>query len=197
MTKRTFGLLLFALLVGGCDDVKLPAAKDFRASRWYESGPDTFLDGAMRVSTSSYMDERYLTVRCFKGASADAVPRFDLRYEIDMPLLERVAEDLKKSTTLSVAVAVDGKAVGIYKAQAGFQHQLWFLAEVEESVMAALAAAEKDINVVPKDGDKKLDKIIAFSSAGLAEKIKPVMTACVKPAKEAPGAAPADGVASR
>jgi hypothetical protein len=92
---------------------------------------------------------------------------YDLRYTIDIPLLERVADDLAKSTTLSVAVAVDGKAVGIYKARAGFQHQqLFFLADVEEGVIAALATAEKDINVSPKEGDKKLDKIIAFSSAG-------------------------------
>ena len=141
------------------------------------------------------MDERYLTVRCFKLPDPDAVPSYDLRYTIAMPLLERVAEDLKKSTTLSVAVAVNGKAVGIYKARAGFHHEeLFFLADVEESVIAALSAAEKDINVVPREGDKKLDKIIAFSSAGLAERIKPVMTACAKTAKERPGAAPADGV---
>ena len=198
MTRRTIGLLLFALLVGGCDDVSLPSTKDFRPSKWYESGPDTILDGAMRVSILSFMDERNLEIRCFKQSSADAVPKYDLRYTIDIPLLERVAEDLKKSTTLSVAVAVDGKAVGIYKARAGFQHEeLFFLADVEESVITALATAEKDINVVPKEGDKKLDKIIAFSSAGLAEKIKPVIKACAKETKEAAGSAPENGIASR
>jgi hypothetical protein len=198
MIRRTIGVLLFALLVSGCDDVSLPSTKDFRPSKWYESGPDTILDGAMRVSTSSFKDERYLTVRCFKGTAADAVPGYDLRYTIDIPLLERVAEDLKKSTTLSVAIAVDGKAVGIYKARAGFQHEeLFFLADVEESVITALAAAEKDVNVVPKEGDKKLDKIIAFSSAGLSDKVKPVMKACAKETIEAPGTAPADGIASR
>jgi hypothetical protein len=130
--------------------------------------------------------------------TADAVSSYDLRYTIDVPLLERVAEDLKKSTTLTLAVAVDGKAVGLYKARAGFQHEeLFFLADVEESVITALAAAEKDINVVPREGDKKLDKIVAFSSAGLAERIKPVMAACAKAEKQTPTAPPADGVASR
>lgn len=89
-------------------------------------------------------DERYLTIRCFKF-QADSEPKYDLRYEIDMPL-------------------------GMYKARAGFQHgQLWFLIDVDESVIANLAAAKKDINVVPREGGAKLDEIIAFSSAGLAE----------------------------
>jgi hypothetical protein len=109
-TMRKVGLLLFAGLLSGCDALDVPAVKDFRVSKWYESGPDTILDGAMRVSTSSHMDERYLTIRCFKGRAADAAPDYDLRYTIDVPLLERVAGELKKSTTLSGAVAVDGKA---------------------------------------------------------------------------------------
>jgi hypothetical protein len=198
MTKLRIGQLLFALLVGGCDALDLPAAKDFRGSDWYESGPDTLFDGAMRVSTWTHADERYLTIRCFKSSGADALGEYDLRYKIDVPLLERVVDELQKSTALTIAVAVDGRTIGFYKARAGFQHeQLWFLAEVEEGVIAELAAAEREINVVPREEDNKLDKIIAFSSAGLAERIKPVIEACANETKVAPATAPAAGVASQ
>ena len=55
----------------------------------------------------AHSDERYLMVRSFKGRTADAVAGYDLRSKGDAPLLERVADDLKKSTPLCVA-AVPG-----------------------------------------------------------------------------------------
>ena len=167
-------LLLLGAVLGSCNE------RDFRRSEWFDGGPDTILDGAMRISTWTSRDERYLTIRCFRF-KADSEPKYDLRYEINMPLLERVAKDLEKSTTLDAAVAADGTALGMYKARAGFQRgQLWFLIDVDESVIAVLAAAKKDINVVPREDSAKLDKIIAFSTAGLADRIKPVMKACEK-----------------
>jgi hypothetical protein len=46
-------LLLLSVMLGGCDE------RDFPMSAWHDGGPDTILDGAMRVSTWTYQDERY------------------------------------------------------------------------------------------------------------------------------------------
>jgi hypothetical protein len=75
-------LLLLGAVLGSCNE------RDFRRSEWFDGGPDTILDGAMRISTWTSRDERYLTIRCFRF-KADSEPKYDLRYEIDMPLLER------------------------------------------------------------------------------------------------------------
>jgi hypothetical protein len=94
MTMRTSGLLLFALLLNGCDAADTPAVKDVRVSKWHESGDDTILDGACGSAPRRIWTSVISRSDASKGEPLTLVPGYDLRYTIDIPLLERVADDL-------------------------------------------------------------------------------------------------------
>ena len=149
------------------------------ASEWYESSPDTILDGAVRTSIWTSDEDRYLYIRCFRATVTSQKSSYDIRYEIDVPLLKRVTDALQKATDLSVILGIDGKPAGTFKTRVGFQNdRLWFLFDVDKDTILKLASAKKEINALPRQGEEKLDKIIKFSVSGLMDRIKPVIDAC-------------------
>lgn len=145
--------------------------------RWYAGDADKILDGAARVRTFTSKKGRFLTIRCFRH-SPSAAPVFDARYEINAPLLKRVAPDLQKATNIVVAFALDDAPAVLVKAQTGFQHDsLWFLFDMERDVIGKLASAKK-ISAVPRQGTERIDTVVEFGTVELAKHIAPVIKAC-------------------
>ena len=68
------GVLAVCWLLVGCNEcengykIKTEYKYVMGHEFWHES-PDDFLDGAIRVSTSSNKDGRTLTLRCFRGSA--------------------------------------------------------------------------------------------------------------------------------
>lgn len=160
--------------------------------RWSAGDDDKLLDGAARIRTFTIKEGRVLTIRCFKGPAASSAPVFDVRYEINAPLLKRVAPDLQKATNVEVALAVDAAPATLLKARTGFQHEgLWFLFDIDRDLIGKLATAKK-ISAVPRQGSERIDTVVEFGTVELAKHISPVIKAC-----EATTAAPITGTAAK
>ena len=198
MIKHTKHLTLAAMsvLLSGCNEcengfkVRTEHKTIFFSESWHENPKDTFLDGAIRVTTSTYKEARAVTVRCFKASNSNVKPVYDLRYTISIPLLKRIGPELEKAGAAEIVVAVDGTSIGAFKARPlSHNDGVSFLADVPQEVIDKLATAQKAIVVMPRQRDEKLDEVLEFGVAKLADHIKPVIAACA-PTTLAPPAAP-------
>lgn len=146
---------------------------------WHENPKDDLLDGAIRVSTSSYKEGRALTIRCFKGSAQNHEPRLDIRYQIDAPLLKRVVAELEKNGPIEMVVSVDGKVIGTFSAKPiSHDFGISFLGEVNSRLVDQIGAASKNVVVMPRQQFEKLDDMIEFGVAELVKHIEPVKKAC-------------------
>jgi hypothetical protein len=120
MIKHTKHLTLAAMsvLLSGCNEcengfkVRTEYKTIFFSESWHENPKDTFLDGAIRVTTSIYKEARALTVRCFKARDPNIKPVYDLQYTISIPLLKRIGPELEKAGAAEIVVTVDGTSIG-------------------------------------------------------------------------------------
>ena len=173
----------------GCDQqcekgykIKKEYSTIFWHESWHENSKDTLLDGAIRTETWSYKDGRVLTVRCFQSAKQGGLPQvqqYDIRYSINAPLLVRVVPELQKSGAIEIVVSIDGVAVGSLTTKVVAQKgSIDFLTPVDPQLVDKLEAAKKTVVVMPRQLGEKLDDLIEFGVAKLAENIKPVKEAC-------------------
>ncbi|MCL4765784.1 MAG: hypothetical protein KJZ80_06110 [Hyphomicrobiaceae bacterium] len=147
---------------------------------WHENPKDAFLDGAVRVSTSSFKSGRTLTVRCFKPSADSAMAGSDLRYVIDAPLLKKVVPELEKAGNIELVVSIDGVVVASILKVRPIAHDfgISFLGEIKPDLLERIGSAEKSVVVMPRQGSNKLDDMIEFGVAELAKHIEPVRRAC-------------------
>lgn len=177
MGKFWLGLVAFSLLLGGCSECET----GFRMfdEYWYESPKDEFLDGAVRVSTSSHKSGRTLTVRCFKPSTGAGAPKLDIRYAITAPLLKRIVPELEKSPPIEMVLSVDGTPVGTMKVRpVSHDFGISFLGDLNTDFFDRISTARKSIVVMPRQGSEKLDDVIEFGVANLSKHIQPVKNAC-------------------
>ena len=186
MSRRAACLIIIAsALLTACNECengykvkteyKYVSSSDF----WLASPADTYLDGAIRTTTSTYKDARSLTLRCFQPASDKQHTTFDLRYTISAPLLKRVVPELQKAGSVEIVVTVDGISIGTFKARAfSHDHGVSFLADINRDIVEKIAAASKKIVAMPRQKDEKLDELIEFGVAELSKHINPVKKAC-------------------
>ena len=188
-------LLGMSLSVSGCGDPPAspkttsspPQAKAepsivFWGDYWHES-KDTIYDGSLRIAALTYKSGRAVTVRCF-GANASAPRSIDIRYSIDVPLLEKLSSEFKNDDTLTLNVAVDDGVPEILQARSGFGGGgLWFLAQSNKALIDKIAKAQKKVIAVPTRHGEKIDEVIEFGVHGIQERLQPVLDACkdVKP----------------
>lgn len=187
MGKHWLGLVVFALLLGGCSEcengfkVKTEYKYVMGYEYWHESPKDEFLDGAVRVSTSSHKSGRTLTVRCFKPSTDAGAPKLDIRYVITAPLLRRIVPELEKGVPIEMVLSVDGTPVGNMKVRpVSHDFGISFLGDISTDFVDRISAAGKSIVVMPRKGSEKLDDVIEFGVAELGKHIKPVKNACGK-----------------
>ncbi len=189
--KRTLCILTVAAssLTAACDELKeffvckngykieykYSSARDF----WFDNSKDEFVDGALRVSAVTFKDGRRLSIRCFKNSTEDARSRFDLRYTIDMPLLGRLVPDLKKAGVVTLVLSVDDVPIKTITAEPiAHDFGMSYLAELDGELIDKLATAKESIIVMPRQGSEKLDDVIKFGVAELADHAVPVKKAC-------------------
>lgn len=181
--KRSVGFLA-VLTLSGCDNVCPGPRTIFWGDSWHASEKDSLLDGAKRTSIWTYKDGRSVTVRCFQ-LNQEAKPFYDLRYEIESPLLEPVATSLQSSKSLTVTLAIDGQVANIYKGRAGYQNETFYLLfDLDKAAILKLASAKKSVNALPRNDQKKLDIVIDFGVENLSKIIEPVLQACGDGPKE-------------
>jgi hypothetical protein len=185
MRGSVLGIVASGLFLAGCEQqcehgykIKTEYHTIFFHESWNASPDDKILDGAVRISASTFKDGRALIVRCFKLKPEDK-GGFDLRYEIDVPLLARFVPEMQKAGEVELVVNVDGVTVGSYKAiVAAHDFGISFLAGVDLASIEKLGAAQRKIIVMPRQGDKAQDDVIDFGVAELAKHIGPVKEAC-------------------
>lgn len=193
---RAGAFLVLPLLLGGCEDCKCENGFKVKTAYkyssfpdfWHESPSDTFLDGAVRVSTSTHKDGRSATVRCFRLKPDAPAATLDLRYTLRVPLLKRISPELEKAEDIELVVTVDGTPVGNLKARAiSHDFGISFLGGMDRSLLDKIGEAKKAVVVMPRRGTERLDDVIEFGVADLSKHIQPVKHACAaSPGKTQP-----------
>jgi hypothetical protein len=147
---------------------------------WHGSSKDTFVDGAMRTTTTSYKDGRALTLRCFRPKSESPLALYDIRYQIDAPMLKDIAEQMiKKKAQVTLVVSIDDVPLEPLKAQIiAHDSGLSFLAQITKEAMDKIGDAKQRVMVVPRQGSTTLDSTTEFGTTDLAKHVAPVKAAC-------------------
>ena len=129
--------LLSSIALVGCNEcengykIKTEYKLMFWHESWHESGKDTLLDGAIRTTTWTAKNARVLTIRCFKPSAHNVKPEYDLRYQIEVPLLSRIGPQLEKAGGVEIVVSVDGTAIGQLKTRVvTHKHGISFLSQL-------------------------------------------------------------------
>jgi hypothetical protein len=179
-------------LVMGCDEcengykIKTENVYLSHSDKWYDGLPDGLLDGAIRTTTWTLKDSRGLEIRCFKPSIGAEAKGFDLRYSINVPLLQRLGPDIERAGPNELVLAVDGATIGSIKARP-ITHDdgVSFLADLTPETLEKLTAAKETIVAMPRQANKNLDSVIKFGVAELSKHIEPVKKAC-KPLSSEP-----------
>jgi hypothetical protein len=114
-----------------------------------------------------------------QGAQRPVMLQYDIRYSINAPLLSRMVPELQKAGPMEIVISIDGVAVASIATRVVAQKgSIDFLSSLEPRLIDNLEAAKKAIVVMPRQAGEKLDDVIEFGVAKLAEYIKPVKEAC-------------------
>lgn len=169
MKKLKLVAVVCAILLSGCDEYGV----------WNTGNNEYYADGALRVSTSARLQERVISLRCFSNTLEGGHSSFDIRYAIQVPLLNRLARELNDAEPVKLVIQVDGVPIAKLDSRA-ISHE-WgssFLANMSEEILQKISVGRRNLIVMPWKGADKLDSVISVPIGGLADKIEAIRKAC-------------------